>query len=92
MGVAGHWWRHGPSLRRPAGLAMLAGTFGMESLMHAVCLNHTAVAWTGLVLFIGIPRLLGRTPRERTVAAVGAVLCALLGFALVAVPLQAISS
>lgn len=93
MGLAGHWWRHGPTAqRRVVGLAMLTGTFGMESLMHAVYLNHTAVAWTGLALFIGIPQLLGRTLRERTLAAVAAVLCALLGFALVAAPLQAISS
>lgn len=92
FGVAGHWWRRGQDARRPvAGLAAFAGLFGMEGLAYAWNLHYAPQAWTCLALFVLIPLLMARTHKERALTLGAAAPCALLAYALIELPLQAIS-
>ena len=93
FGVAGQWWRGGHDERRPvAGLAAFAGLFGMEGLLYAWRLHYAQQAWTCLALFLLVPLLLARSNKDRVLTLAAAVPCALLAYALIELPLQAVSS
>ena len=93
FGVAGHWWRRsGDARRRVAGLAAFAGLFGMEGLVYAWNLHYGPQAWTCLALFIVAPLLMARTGKERALTLGAAMPCALLAYALIELPLQAVSA
>ena len=93
FGVAGQWWRGDhDERRRVAGLAAFAGLFGMEGLLYAWRLHYAPQAWTCLALFIVVPLLLARSNKERVLTLAAAVPCALLAYALIELPLQAVSS
>jgi hypothetical protein len=93
FGVAGHWWRRSDDARRRvAGLAAFAGLFGMEGLVYAWKLHYGPQAWTCLGLFILAPLLMARAYKERALTLGAAIPCALLAYALIELPLQAVSS
>ncbi|MGW0948580.1 DUF6518 family protein [Streptomyces sp. NPDC002623] len=93
FGVAAYAWRRGRDARnRIAGLAAFAGLFGMEGAMYAWDLHYAPQAWTCFAVFVLIPPLMARTHRERVLTLAAAVPCALLAYALVELPLQAVSS
>ncbi|MEU6139443.1 DUF6518 family protein [Streptomyces sp. NPDC047081] len=92
FGVAAHWWRRSPDVRRRIiGLAAFAGLFGMEGVTAAWDLHYASQAWACVAVFVLVPLLMARTHRERTLTLAAAVPCALLAYALVELPLQAIS-
>jgi hypothetical protein len=92
-GVAGHWWRRSADARRRvAGLAAFAGLFGMEGLTYAWNLHYGPQAWTCLALFILAPLLLARTHKERAWTLGAAIPCALVAYALIGLPLHAVSA
>ncbi|MER6382979.1 DUF6518 family protein [Streptomyces sp. NPDC001250] len=93
FGVAGHWWRRGPDMRRRAtGLAAFAGLFGMEGLAYAWTLHYAPQAWACLALFVLFPLLMARTHKERAMTLGAAVVCALLAYAVIELPLQMLSA
>ncbi|HET6859727.1 MAG TPA: DUF6518 family protein [Streptomyces sp.] len=92
FGVAGHWWQRGSDARRRVvGLAAFAGLFGMEGLLYAWDLHYTPQAVACFTVFALVPLLLARTHRERALTLVAAAPCALLAYAVVVLPLQAVS-
>ncbi|MGI5452472.1 DUF6518 family protein [Streptomyces sp. CA-249302] len=92
FGVAAHWWRRSPDIRRRiTGLAAFAGLFGMEGVTAAWDLHHASQAWACLAAFVLVPLLMARTHRERALTLAAAVPCALLAYAVVELPLQAVS-
>ncbi|MEU6774954.1 DUF6518 family protein [Streptomyces sp. NPDC046759] len=92
FGVAGHWWRRSADARRRvAGLAAFAGLFGMEGLAYAWKLHYAAQAWACLALFALVPTLMARTHKERALTLGAALVCAPLAYALIELPLQALS-
>ncbi|AEW99723.1 DUF6518 family protein [Streptantibioticus cattleyicolor] len=93
FGVAAYAWRRGRGIRsRTAGLAAFAGLFGMEAMTAARDLHHTAQAWTCGTAFLLIPLLMAPTHRVRALTLAAAVPCALLAYAIVGLPLKAVSS
>jgi hypothetical protein len=93
FGVAAYWWRRGTNARdRITGLAAFAGLFGMEGMTAAWDLHHAPQAWTCFALFVLVPLLMARMHRERALTLAAAVPCAFLAYALVVLPLQAVSS
>ncbi|MCH5674868.1 DUF6518 family protein [Streptomyces gilvus] len=93
FGVAGQWWRRGGGVRvRVAGLAAFAGLFGMEGVTAAWDLHHASQAWACFAAFALVPLLMARTHRERAFTLAAAVPCALVAYAIVALPLQAVSA
>ncbi|MGW3209245.1 DUF6518 family protein [Streptomyces sp. NPDC001135] len=93
FGVAAYWWRRGRDARgRVAGLAAFAGLFGMEGVTAAWGLHRAPQAWACFAVFVLVPLLMARTHRERALTLAAAVPCALLAYAIVALPLQAVSS
>lgn len=93
FGVAGHWWRRGEGARvRVAGLAAFAGLFGMEGVMAAWDLHHASQAWACFAVFALVPLLMARTHRERAFTLAAAVPCAIVAYAVVVLPLQAVSA
>jgi hypothetical protein len=93
FGVAGHWWRRGGDVRvRVTGLAAFAGLFGMEGVTAAWDLHHASQAWACFAVFALVPLLMARTHRERAFTLAAAVPCALIAYAVVALPLQAVSA
>lgn len=93
FGVAAYSWRRGRDARsRIAGLAAFAGLFGMEGVMYVWNLHYAPQAWTCFAVFVLVPVLMARTHRERALALAAAAPCALLAYAIVELPLQAVSS
>lgn len=93
FGAAAYVWRRGTDVRsRVAGLAAFGGLFGMEGVMYARDLHYAPQAWACLAVFALVPLLLARTHRERALTLVAAVPCALLAYAVVDLPLQAVSA
>jgi len=93
FGIAAYAWRRGRDPRsRIAGLAAFAGLFGTEGAMYAWNLHYAPQAWTCFAAFALVPLLMARTHRERALALAAAVPCALLAYAIVELPLQALSS
>jgi hypothetical protein len=98
FGVAGYAWRRGEDVpgrdawSRVAGLSAFAGLFGMEGVMFAWDLHYAPQAWGCFTVFVLVPLLMARTHRERALSLAAAVPCALLAYALVELPLQAVSS
>ncbi|MEU3618790.1 DUF6518 family protein [Streptomyces sp. NPDC006872] len=93
FGVAAYSWRRGRDARsRVVGLAAFAGLFGMEGAMYAWDLHYAPQAWTCFAVFVLVPLLMARTHRERLLTLAAAVPCALLAYAIVELPLQAVSS
>ncbi|RPK68206.1 hypothetical protein EES43_02020 [Streptomyces sp. ADI96-02] len=91
FGVAGLWWRGESPWRRVTALAALAGLFGMEGIMYAWTLHYAPQAWACLAAFLLVPLLMARSHRERGLALLAAVPCALLAHALVTIPLNSLS-
>ncbi|GGU92148.1 hypothetical protein GCM10010260_28410 [Streptomyces filipinensis] len=93
FGVAGHWWHSGRDARRRViGLAAPAGLFGMEGLAYAWKLHHAAQAWACLALFVLIPLLMAATHKQRAATLAAAAVFAPLAYAVVELPLQALSA
>ncbi|MEU1513064.1 DUF6518 family protein [Streptomyces sp. NPDC005811] len=93
FGVAAYWWRRGEDVRRRVvGLAAFAGLFGMEGTMAARDLHYASQAWSCFAVSALVPLLLARTHRERALTLATAVPCALLAYALVELPLRAVSA
>jgi hypothetical protein len=93
FGVAAYWWRRGRDARgRTAGLAAFAGLFGMEGMTAARDLHHAPQAWACFAVFVIVPLFMARTHRERALTLAAAVPCAFLAYAIVVLPLQAVSS
>ncbi|MFI6253906.1 DUF6518 family protein [Streptomyces sp. NPDC051016] len=93
FGAAAHWWRRGTDARvRIAGLAAFAGLFGMEGMTAARDLHYASQAWACCAVFVLVPLLMARTHRERALTLAAAVPCAFLAYAIVELPLQAVSS
>ncbi len=93
FGVAGHWWRSGRDTRRRViGLAAPAGLFGAEGLTYAWKLHYAGQAWACLALFALIPLLMAATHKERAATLAAAAAFAPLAYAVVELPLQALSA
>ncbi|WP_062429661.1 DUF6518 family protein [Herbidospora daliensis] len=91
FGVAGLWWRRGTARwRRVAGLAALAGVFGMEGVYYAFVLEYFPQAWACLAVFLLVP-LLARTLRERGLTLLAAAPLAGLAYLVISLPLQSLS-
>ncbi|MFJ8803044.1 DUF6518 family protein [Streptomyces sp. NPDC102487] len=92
FGIAAHLWRHGARTRdRIVGLAALAGLFGMEGLAYALDLHYALQASACFAVTVLVPLAMARTARERALTLLTAVPCALLAYAVVALPLQSLS-
>jgi hypothetical protein len=93
FGVAGHWWRRGEGARlRVVGLAAFAGLFGMEGVTAAWDLHRASQAWACFAAFALVPLLMARTHRERAFTLAAAVPCAIVAYAIVVLPLRAVSA
>ncbi|WP_405510085.1 DUF6518 family protein [Streptomyces cyaneofuscatus] len=93
FGAAGWWWRRGRDVRRRVvGLGAFAGLWGMEGLMYAVDLGYMPEAYACLALFVLIPLLMARDHKGRALTLGAAVVCALVAYGAVEVPLQMLSA
>lgn len=80
FGTAGAWCRSGAARRRIAGAAVLGGVLCYEGLVRTfVFADQVPEGLTMVVLGVGVPLLVGRTSRERTVAGVALVPATALG-------------
>ncbi|MBB2924675.1 DUF6518 family protein [Cellulomonas cellasea] len=80
FGTAGAWCRFGATRQRIAAAAVLGGVLCYEGLVRTfVFADQVPEGLTMVVLGIGAPLLVGRTPRERAHAAVALVPATALG-------------